>query len=578
MAYNKIYRNDGALTPGTENDTVDGMSLKLIRETIEALRLERYRFRPSRRTQADKKDGGKRPLSVPNFTEKLVQEVLRMTLEAYYEPRFRNSSHGFRPNRGCHTALTHISQKFRGATWFIEGDIRGCFDTIDHEVLMGILSRDIQDGRLLNLIRMCLEAGYVEDWEYHKTYSGTPQGGILSPLLSNIYLHELDTYVEDVLIPQYTRGERRATNTAYSTMQQRIRMARKREDTALVAELTKQRRTIPMGDPQDQSFRRLQYVRYADDFILSFIGPKSEVVAIKTAIRDFLREKLNLEMSPTKTLITHARTEHALFLGYAISIALDNNKFSTNRSRQGRLYKARSINSIVRLGVPYGLAKEKAKRYQHNGKPKSEPALLSFSDAQIIDKYQGRFRGLANYYKYAVDRWRLSELKYRMEYALVHTLANKHKTSSRKTHHKYRGRLRVGNYDYITLQVSVPTKNGTRTVHWGAISLKTVKPGTEPINDRVYSEFAYNVRSELIHRLQADTCELCGSDKDIQVHHIRKLADLNKPGRRQKPEWMKRMAAMRRKTLIVCGDCHKLIHAGKPTPKTHVQVLESRMR
>jgi group II intron reverse transcriptase/maturase len=250
IAYSKIYRNDGALTPGTENDTVDGMSLKRIRDTIEALRYERFRFRPSRRTHADKKDGSKRPLGVPNFTEKLVQEVLRMLLEAYYEPRFRDSSHGFRPNRGCHTALTRVSQKFRGASWFIEGDIQGCFDNIDHQILMDILSRDIHDGRLLNLIRMCLEAGYVEDWKYHKTYSGTPQGGILSPVLSNIYLHELDTYIEDVVIPQYTRGKVKITNPEYNAIQHQIAMARKRGNTELIPELIKKRRSTPSKDPQ----------------------------------------------------------------------------------------------------------------------------------------------------------------------------------------------------------------------------------------------------------------------------------------------------------------------------------------
>ena len=177
-AYNKLYRNQGALTPGTENDTVDGMSLKRIRQIIEALRYERFRFRPTRRISIPKKNGGSRPLGLPNFTEKLVQEALRMMLEAYYEPRFRHSSHGFRPGRGCHTALTHVTNHFQGSSWLIEGDIKACFDQIDRQVLMDILSRDIKDGRLLNLIRMSLDAGIMEDWVYHKTYSGTPQGGV----------------------------------------------------------------------------------------------------------------------------------------------------------------------------------------------------------------------------------------------------------------------------------------------------------------------------------------------------------------------------------------------------------------
>ena len=203
-AYDKIARNRGALTAGTENDTADGMNLARIQKIIEQLRNEQFHFHPTRRIRIPKKSGGTRPLGLPNFTDKLVQEVLRMVLEAYYEPRFRDCSHGFRPGRGCHTALTNLHYKFKGAAWFIEGDIRGCFDNIDHETLMAILARDIQDGRLLNLIRMGLEAGYMEDWQYNRTYSGTPQGGILSPLLANIYLNELDAYIEDVLIPQNT--------------------------------------------------------------------------------------------------------------------------------------------------------------------------------------------------------------------------------------------------------------------------------------------------------------------------------------------------------------------------------------
>jgi group II intron reverse transcriptase/maturase len=568
-AYDKIGRNKGALTPGTENDTVDAMSLRRIREIIETLRHERYNFRPSRRTQVPKKGGGIRPLSVPNFTDKLVQEVLRMLLEAYYEPRFRDSSHGFRPGRGCHTALTTIKHKFKGSVWFIEGDIRGCFDNIDHAVLMDMLSRDIHDGRLLELIRRCLKAGYMEGWRYHLTYSGTPQGGILSPLLANIYLHELDAYIEDEIVPRYMRGKSRARNPDYTALQQRIRMARKRGDTALAEKLIQERCTVPSGNPRDPNFRRLRYVRYADDFILGLIGPRSEAEAIKAAIGEFLREKLNLEMSPTKTLVTHARTERARFLGYAISTQHSDSKLSRVHTQHGT-YKKRSANGQIRLGIPHGLVTEHKRRYQRKGKPIHEPALLTFSDAHIIDQYQQRFRGLAEYYKYAMDRWRLYELQYVMQVALAKTLANKHKTSLGKIYRGYSGRLEAEGRQWRVLQTEVPTKNGSHLAYFGAISLKVVRPGSKPIYDRRFVNSVRNVRSELIHRLQADTCELCGSQEDIEVHHVRKLADLKRPGRKEKPEWVKRMAALRRKTLIVCRPCHLNIHYGQPTPKLRV--------
>jgi len=575
-AYDKIRRNKGALTPGTEEDTADGFSSADIRKVIELLRHERFYFRPSRRTQIPKKSKGKRPLGIPNFTEKLVQEVLRMILEAYYEPRFRASSHGFRPTRGCHTALTDLKRKFTGTTWFIEGDIKGCFDNIDHEVLMSLLSRDIHDGRFLNLIRLGLQAGYMEEWEYHNTYSGTPQGGILSPLLSNVVLHELDAFIEDVLVPHYTRGKNRRGNPEYRRLTRKIDTARKLHDDALIDELQQQRRELPCGDSHDPHYRRLKYVRYADDFILGFIGPKSEAEAIKAAIGAFLHDKLHLTMSVEKTLITHARTEHARFLGYAVSVQQANDKLAFVGHHKGQL---RNVNGTVRLGVPYGLVTEQARRYQRKGKSVGEPTLLFHSDAQIIETFQQRFRGVAEYYKYAIDRSRLNKLRHIMEVALVKTLAEKYQISVREVYRKYRSTLRVNDFDYKILAVEVPTARGTRSIYWGAIPLKVVSIGYEPIVDRKPFELKY-ARTDLIQRLQANTCELCGSHQNIQVHHVRKLADLKQrwAGRKEKPKWVVRMIAIQRKTLVVCHKCHVDIHAGRPTPNSREEVLESRVQ
>jgi group II intron reverse transcriptase/maturase len=566
-AYDKIGRNKGALTPGTEDDTPDGMNIERIRRLIEQLRYERFRFRPVRRTHIPKKSGGSRPLGIPNFSEKLVQEALRLLLEAYYEPRFSENSHGFRPGRGCHTALKHIQDKFRGATWFIEGDIRGCFDNVDHEVLMEILSRDIQDGRLLNLIRMGLQAGYMEDWQYHRTYSGTPQGGILSPLLANIYLHELDTFIEQELIPKYMRGKRRAPNPEYRRLGYHIKCAREQGDDERVRELEQQRRQLPSQDTHDPGFRRLQYCRYADDFILGFIGPKSEAEEIKATIGAFLKEKLHLEMSESKTLITHARTEHARFLGYAISVYHANDK---RAARTGTPTKTRSVNGHIRLGIPFGRVDEFAQRYQRNGKPIHEAGLLFYSDAEIIEVYQQRFRGLAEYYKYAVDRSHLGKLKYVMEVALTKTLANKFRTSVARIYRKYKGTQTVNDYTYKTLQVEVPTKRGMRCIYWGAIPLRVVKPGTEPMDDDIRRrDWPVSTRTDLVQRLLAGKCEVCGSEENCDVHHIHKLADLKKrwQGRREKPAWVVRMIALQRKTLVVCPKCHVDIHSGNPTPK-----------
>lgn len=566
VAYNKLYRNDGALTPGTEDDTVDGMSIERIQRIIEQLRYERFRFRPSQRTRIPKKSGGLRPISRPNFTEKHVQEVMRMILEAYYEPRFSDRSHGFRPDRGCHTALTEVKQKFRGTTWFIEGDIKGCFDNINHDILMSILARDIHDGRFLNLIRLGLEAGVVEDWKYERTHSGTPQGDVLSPLLANIYLNELDTFIEQTLIPRYTKGKRRQENVEYRNYVYKLKKARQQGDLETVRRLEQARRQLPSQDVNDPNFRRLHYIRYADDFLLGFTGSKAEAEQIKAEIGAFLREKLGLEMSASKTLITHARTEHAKFLGYAVSVYHADDKLSL---RANTKTVTRSVNSVIRLGIPYGLVDELCKRYMRNGKPIHEAGMLFQSDADIIDAYQKRFRGVAEYYKFAVDRHHLGKLKYIMEQSLVSTLAGKFKTSGTQIYAKYKGKREVNGREYKTLQVEVPTSRGSTTIYWGAIPLKVVKVGTETIEDVLFLGRGKNLRSDLIQRLKADTCELCGRKQKCEVHHIRKLADLKKrwQGRKAKPEWVIRMIAMQRKSLIVCKDCHRDIHAGRPIPK-----------
>jgi group II intron reverse transcriptase/maturase len=574
-AYGKLHRNQGAMTPGTTNDTVDGMSRARLHAIIEQLRYERFHPRPARRIYIAKKSGGQRPLGLPNFSEKLVQEVLRMILEAYYEPRFRNSSHGFRPGRGCHTALQAIKHRFDGTVWFIEGDICGAFDAIDHSVLMGILAHDIHDGRLLRLLHQHLQAGVMEEWKYHATYSGTPQGGVLSPLLSNIYLHTLDEFVEDTLIPQYSRGQARARNPHYKRFEYRINQAQQRGDTRTVLALKRERRQYPAGDMYDPTFRRLRYIRYADDFILSFIGPKAEAEEIKEQLRAFLRTELKLELHPEKTLITHAHTEQARFLGYAVSIYQENTKIA-RRCDNGA--KTRSINGKVRLGIPYGLIDEQAKRYQRNGKVVSEALLLQSSVPNILQTFQARYRGLVEYYKYAVDRKQLGKLRYVMEIALVKTLAQKLRISVSKVYRTYRTTKTVDGRSYRVLQTEVETTKGPRQFRWGGIPLTVVKMGhAQSDDDRAITDRRhdfevpqyYELHSEIVTRMRADRCEVCEAEGDCEVHHIRKLADLRQrwAGRKEKPLWVRKMIALRRKTLVVCHRCHQAIHNGRPLPR-----------
>lgn len=308
LAYSRIYNNDGALTTGTTEETVDGMSRKKIEAIITDLRYERYRWTPVRRVHIPKKNGKTRPLGLPSWSDKLLQEVLRLILEAYYEPRFSESSHGFRPNRGCHTALRAIQDEWTATTWFIEGDIRGCFDNIDHDYLMAILQEHITDNRFLRLLANLFKAGYLEDWKYNATLSGVPQGGIVSPILTNIYLDRLDKFVEQALIPEFTRGKKRAKSMAYMKRCLRAWYLRRAGRFDEARALEKEYQAMPSMDANDPNYRRLRYVRYADDFILGFIGSMAEARDIKAKLEVFLRETLKLELSGEKTLITHART------------------------------------------------------------------------------------------------------------------------------------------------------------------------------------------------------------------------------------------------------------------------------
>ena len=229
-AYARLYSNDGAMTQGATHETVDAMSLRKIETIIDAIRHERYRWTPVKRIYIPKKNGKMRPLGIPSWSDKLLQEVIRLLLEAYYEPQFSEYSHGFRPERGCHTALTKIKETWTGTKWFLEGDITQCYDCIDHQVLLSLLREKLHDNRFLRLLDHLLQAGYLEDWRYHKTLSGTPQGSIVSPILSNIYLDKLDKYVETRLIPQYTREKQRRHNGPYFALMKKASKRGRKEN------------------------------------------------------------------------------------------------------------------------------------------------------------------------------------------------------------------------------------------------------------------------------------------------------------------------------------------------------------
>ena len=564
VAYQKIASNGGSTTKGSDGRSIDEMSLARIETLIASLKDESYQPHPSRRVHIPKKNGKTRPLGIPAFEDKLVQEVVRMILEAIYEGHFETTSHGFRPKRSCHTALLHIQKTFSGAKWFIEGDIKGFFDNIDHDVLVGILRERISDDRFIRLIRKFLKAGYVEDWTFHNTYSGTPQGGIVSPILANIYLDKLDKYVKEYIRHFDMGTKRRPGKESNDLANERKRTVRKlkkvkdgTEKAALVARLKaieQERAAFPSGDEMDGSYRRLKYIRYADDFILGVIGSKEDARRIKEDIKSFLSESLALELSEEKTLITHTG-KSAKFLGYEITVTRNNHQ---RRDVQGRL--RRTYGKRVRLNVSMATLRDKLLEYGameiklRNGKeiwkPKCRSGLIFNDDLEILDRYNRETVGFCNYYLIANNCVVLHNFRYIMEYSMYKTFAGKYRSTVRKINKKYR------HNKLFTVKYEQKGVIKSRTFYKTSFKRRTTAfNGSCDIEPYSIADVS---RTNLTDRLKAEKCELCGATGKLIMHHVRNLKDL-----KGKESWKRLMSARKRKTIALCPSCHRLRHLGK---------------
>lgn len=545
-SYVKLYANNGAMTAGSDpNDSIDGMSLQRIRRIIKALRNGHWQWKPSRRQHIPKGKGKTRPLSVPNWSDKLVQDVMRTVLEAYYEPQFHDESHGFRPKRGCHTALQQIKHVWTGVNWFVEGDIKGCFDTIDHDKLLDIIGKRVRDFRFMKLLRTMLEAGYIEDWRHMPSLTGTPQGGVISPLLANIFLHELDSYVMEKLKPDFDSGKSKRMNRPYQRLRDAMYKARKTGEHRKAKALLMLRNKLPSRDPKDEGYRRLVYVRYADDFMMGIIGPKQEARQVKAKVGAFL-QKMKLTLSTTKTKITHATKGRARFLGYDI------------HKHNGK-HPHRHLSGRIQLSVPKDRIAHLMRRYMRQGKLSHRRELSHGSIPEIIRHYDSELRGYYNYYRLASNvSHRLNHLRFIMQRSLAMTLANKMKLSTAKVYKRY-GIIGFAT-QRKTLGVTVETKSREKVISFGDYSLQKQWIPTNNDRDPYVPALPYK---ELAQRLNATKCELCDKPNDkLEVHHIRRLKDIRRKIREgMAARWQEVMAYRNRKTLVVCKPCHQLIHA-----------------
>jgi group II intron reverse transcriptase/maturase len=568
-AYANIYSNDGAITKGVDDTTLDGFSEKRIKSIIQRLKDGTYHFKPVRRTYILKANGKKRPLGISSGDDKLVQEVVRSILERIYEPVFEDSSHGFRPGRSPHTALEQIKQEWTAIKWLVDMDLQSYFDTIPHDVLIGLLEKKIEDRRFIRLIKAMLDAGYLEDWTYHTTFSGVPQGSICAPILANVVLHELDLYMKE-LKAQFDKGKRRKGNNIYISHSNKIRRLRRKYDNLKgkeenkkklqdikrsIQQVKQQRKKLPSCDPFDTEYKRLYYCRYADDFAVGIIGSKADAETVKQAIKSYVETTLKLTVSEEKSHIRHSK-EGVMFLGYRIKTYTGNRVVRVKRGN--RHTTAQAVSERLQLQIPPEKLQKYciAKRYgnYHTMRARSRPERINLSDAEIILAYNAELRGFANYYALALNAKReMNKLAYLCWGSLLKTLANKHKSTVSKT----AKRLRID--DGYALIVKGEKK--TRVIR--VFRLKDLK--SPPIRD-AQVDIQPNVliwtlsRSELIRRLNAEQCEYCGAKSGpFEVHHIRKMKDVVQG----KQLWQQVMASRNRKTLVLCLQCHHLLHAGK---------------
>jgi group II intron reverse transcriptase/maturase len=561
MAYESIAPNSGNMTPGSDGSTIDGMGRERIQAVIADLKASRYKPKPVRRVYIPKADGKQRPIGIPCFEDKLLQTVVKLILEAIYEPTFSDASHGFRPGRSCHTALKRI-KRMQGVRWWVEGDIKGFFDNVNHDILLRILGQRITDKRFLYLIEQILKAGYVEDWQYNKTYSGTPQGGNLSPILANIYLNELDQAMA-AQITAFKKGRVRSRTSTYRKVErQKARAKEKAWQTGNWSEykaLSQELLSIPAIDSQDPNFRRMTYIRYADDFLVGIIGSRADAVELKDWLKEYLRGALQLELSDEKTLITNAR-KRVRFLGYDIKRWGGKRRL---RFRSGeRVVTKRTTTYHLALLAPREKCAAFARAYGNpqNWRGRHRAFLLNLSELEILMTYNAEIRGFLGYYALADNLTAIaSRVLYITRTSFLCTLANKRQSSVNKvakslktgpnrfaiTHQRKDGEIRT--YELVS---------STRQLKREAITYR------DP--DIVPSTLKYRAQTELGQRLSARECEWCGTQEGpFEVHHVRKLKDL-----KDKVIWERHMIERRRKTMVLCRKCHVDLHAGRLSEAT----------
>lgn len=557
-AWQRIAGNQGSHTAGVDGETVDDIDMRRIRKLAERLKTGSYRPQPVRRVYIPKANGKRRPLGIPTIEDRIVQQALRMVLEPIFEADFHDCSHGFRKHRSTHTALRGVAVAYPRSSWIVEGDIVGCFDNIPHEKLVEAVSRRVADEKILSLVRKFLRAGYMEDWVYHRTYSGTPQGGIVSPLLCNIFLHQLDDFMVNELVANRTLTPKESYGRQSREYQRINRQLHKRrvllrqgqrsdrnQLLAEIVELEREQKRTPCYDKRHPA--KFGYVRYADDFVILVNGSKAEAEQVKRQVADKLCS-LGLELSPEKTKVTHWRRK-VLFLGFHI---------------QGRMRE-----KGVQIKAIFSIPEEKVRRIREE--IRKVCSLHQIPEADAMARVSMIFRGWCNYYRFASGpQTDFSRLSYFAWWQFAHFLARKHQSTIAQViqRGKRSRRLRTVTVQGRTLQTFTMEVGGKQQI-LNIVPPKTgsiwdvPKPLFWPVDQLPKPTASWTVGRSLETRLTAEgradgSCEGCGKHPALEVHHPRPMRGRTFRGCVESDQAQRHMA------IALCEECHAAVHGRKP--------------
>jgi group II intron reverse transcriptase/maturase len=559
-AYEKLKNNKGALTPGSTPETMDGMSLGKLKILQDLVCSEAYKFKTVKLTYITQANGKQRPLGLPTASDKIVQEVMRIILEAIYEPIFSESSFGFRTGLGCHDALYHVETKFRWVDHVVEGDIEQAYPTIDHHTLVNILKKRINDPRFIRLIWKLLKCGVLDVERIIWSKKGVPQGSIVSPILANIYYHELDEFVQNLKDRFETpKTERKNLKSiAYKSLEHRIskvsKEMRKFEHQSLERQkLAKELKTLRNERLNTVALKnkiiRIEYVRYADDWMIGVSGDRNLVFLIKEATGKFLEESLSQKLHPIKTKITDIRRGNLEFLGFEIFLP---------RHRSISTYKGKGIMTIrrtqpqLRFDIPIAKVAQRYtdrgyfKRLETGFRPISRAPYSKLEDHVIISHYKSIWLGILNYYSGCTNRGRLQYIHYLLHMSCAMTLGHRHRVSCSRIFQKY-GKYLTVKVPHTEKTISFPYKT-----KWSIDERKWLR-GKEVL------ESPYHYVNLVSRSSLGFSCAICDSNSDpIEMHHVKHV---RKEGFRYKG-FHEQMALLNRKQIPLCKNCHKQVHAG----------------